>query len=199
MFRNLMVLSTGELVGIIVAAVVALLLIVFLFWYVSAYNRLQRSKNFVEEGWATIDVQLKKRYYLIPNLVETVKGYAKHESETLQAVVEARSYAMRATTVSGKIEAENALSGTLKSLMKLQEAYPQLKANANFISLQEQLLSVENEIASARRYYNGTVRALNNRVTTFPSNLVARRMKMEKYSYFELDSEEERQNVKVRF
>ncbi len=199
MFRNLMVLSTGELVGIIVAAVVALLLIVFLFWYVSAYNRLQRSKNFVEEGWATIDVQLKKRYDLIPNLVETVKGYAKHESETLQAVVEARSYAMRATTVSGKIEAENALSGTLKSLMKLQEAYPQLKANANFISLQEQLLSVENEIASARRYYNGTVRALNNRVTTFPSNLVARRMKMEKYSYFELDSEEERQNVKVRF
>ena len=199
MFRNLMVLSTGELVGIIVAAVVALLLIVFLFWYVSAYNRLQRSKNFVEEGWATIDVQLKKRYDLIPNLVETVKGYAKHESETLQAVVEARSYAMRATTVSGKIEAESALSGTLKSLMKLQEAYPQLKANANFISLQEQLLSVENEIASARRYYNGTVRALNNRVTTFPSNLVARRMKMEKYSYFELDSEEERQNVKVRF
>ena len=199
MFRNLMVLSTGELVGIIVAAVVALLLIVFLFWYVSAYNRLQRSKNFVEEGWATLDVQLKKRYDLIPNLVETVKGYAKHESETLQAVVEARSYAMRATTVSGKIEAENALSGTLKSLMKLQEAYPQLKANANFISLQEQLLSVENEIASARRYYNGTVRALNNRVTTFPSNLVARRMKMEKYSYFELDSEEERQNVKVRF
>ncbi len=199
MFRNLMVLSTGELVGIIVAAVVALLLIVFLFWYVSAYNRLQRSKNFVEEGWATIDVQLKKRYDLIPNLVETVKGYAKHESETLQAVVEARSYAMRATTVSGKIEAENALSGTLKSLMKLQEAYPQLKANANFISLQEQLLSVENEIASARRHYNGTVRALNNRVTTFPSNLVARRMKMEKYSYFELDSEEERQNVKVRF
>ena len=199
MFRNLMVLSTGELVGIIVAAVVALLLIVFLFWYVSAYNRLQRSKNFVEEGWATIDVQLKKRYDLIPNLFETVKGYAKHESETLQAVVEARSYAMRATTVSGKIEAENALSGTLKSLMKLQEAYPQLKANANFISLQEQLLSVENEIASARRYYNGTVRALNNRVTTFPSNLVARRMKMEKYSYFELDSEEERQNVKVRF
>mgnify|MGYP001080271407 CR=1 FL=1 len=199
MFRNLMVLSTGELVGIIVAAVVAFLLIVFLFWYVSAYNRLQRSKNFVEEGWATIDVQLKKRYDLIPNLVETVKGYAKHESETLQAVVEARSYAMRATTVSGKIEAENALSGTLKSLMRLQEAYPQLKANANFISLQEQLLSVENEIASARRYYNGTVRALNNRVTTFPSNLVARRMKMEKYSYFELDSEEERQNVKVRF
>ena len=199
MFRNLMVLSTGELVGIIVAAVVAFLLIVFLFWYVSAYNRLQRSKNFVEEGWATIDVQLKKRYDVIPNLVETGKGYAKHESETLQAVVEARSYAMRATTVSGKIEAENALSGTLKSLMKLQEAYPQLKANANFISLQEQLLSVENEIASARRYYNGTVRALNNRVTTFPSNLVARRMKMEKYSYFELDSEEERQNVKVRF
>ena len=199
MFRNLMVLSTGELVGIIVAAVVAFLLIVFLFWYVSAYNRLQRSKAFVEEGWATIDVQLKKRYDFIPNLVETVKGYAKHESETLQADVEARSYAMRATTVSGKIEAENALSGTLKSLMKLQEAYPQLKANANFISLQEQLLSVENEIASARRYYNGTVRALNNRVTTFPSNLVARRMKMEKYSYFELDSEEERQNVKVRF
>lgn len=196
---GLLALSAGELAAVIVAAVVAFLLIVFVCWYVSAYNRLQRRKNLVEEGWSTIDVHLKKRYDLIPNLVETVKGYATHEKETLQAVVDARSYAMRATTVQGKVEAETALSGTLKSLMRLQEAYPQLKANGNFMDLQKQLQAIEGEIASARRYYNATVRELNNSITTFPSNLVARRCKIEKHSYFELDSKEERKNVKVQF
>ena len=155
-------------------------------------------KNLVEEGWSTIDVQLKKRYDLIPNLVETVKGYAKHESGTLEKVIAARNAAMTASG-DAKLAAENALSGTLKSLFALQESYPDLKANTNFIDLQNQLKQIENEIASARRYYNGTVKEFNNKIQMFPSNLVAGMMHLEKRAYFELDSEEERKNVKVQF
>lgn len=195
--NNLLALSTGAIIGI-VAGAVAFVLICFFIWYVSTYNRLQTLKNLVEEGWSTIDVQLKKRYDLIPNLVETVKGYAKHESETLEAVIKARNLAMGAKGDS-KIAAENALSGTLKSLFKLQEAYPQLKANTNFMDLQNQLSRIETEIASARRYYNGTVNKLNTKMDMFFVGWVARRMKLEKRSYFELDSEEERKNVKVQF
>ena len=150
-------------------------------------------------SWSTIDVQLKKRYDLIPNLVETVKGYAKHESGTLEAVIKARNIAISAKTTDEKINAENALSGTLKSLFKLKEAYPELKANQNFIDLQNQLRNIEDEIASARRYYNAVVREFNTRLEIFPSNIVARRMRFEKQKYFELDSEEERKNVKVQF
>ena len=153
----------------------------------------------MEEAWSTIDVQLKKRYDLIPNLVETVKGYAKHESGTLEAVIKARNIAISAKTTDEKINAENALSGTLKSLFKLKEAYPELKANQNFIDLQNQLRNIEDEIASARRYYNAVVREFNTRLEIFPSNIVARRIRLEKQKYFELDSEEERKNVKVQF
>jgi LemA protein len=156
-------------------------------------------KNQVEEAWSTTDVQLKKRYDLIPNLVETVKGYAKHESGTLEAVIKARNIAISAKTTDEKINAENALSGTLKSLFKLKEAYPELKANQNFIDLQNQLRNIEDEIASARRYYNAVVREFNTRLEIFPSNIVARRIRLEKQKYFELDSEEERKNVKVQF
>ena len=159
---------------------------------------MQRLKNLVEEGWSTIDVQLKKRYDMIPNLVETVKGYAKHESETLEAVIRARNAAMTASG-DGKIAAENMLTGTLKSLFALQEAYPQLKANTNFIDLQNQLKVVETEIASARRYYNGTVKEMNTKIDMFFAGMVARKMKLEKRKYFELDSEEERKAVKVSF
>jgi len=197
MTNSLLSLSGGAIAGIVVAAV-ALVVIIIVAWYISAYNKLQRLKNIVEEGWSTIDVQLKKRYDLIPNLVETVKGYAKHENDTLEAVIKARNLAMSATGA-GKMEAENQLSGTLKSLFKLQEAYPDLKANTNFMDLQNQLKVIENEIASARRYYNGTVREINTKIEVFPSSLVARRMHLEKYKYFELDSEEERKNVKVQF
>ncbi len=195
---NFLLISTGALVYIIVGVVVVVLIIALIAWYLSCYNGLQRLKNLVEEGWATIDVQLKKRYDLIPNLVETVKGYAKHESGTLEAVIKARNAAMTATG-EGKMEAENVLTGTLKSLFALTEAYPDLKANQNFIDLQNQLKAVETEIASARRYYNGTVKELNTKIDLFPSNLVARRMRLEKRRYFELDSENERSAPQVKF
>lgn len=194
----LLLLSTGAVVGIVIGVLIFSVLIGILIWYLSCYNGLQRLKNLVEEGWATIDVQLKKRYDLIPNLVETVKGYARHESGTLEAVIKARNAAMTASG-DAKMEAENVLTGTLKSLFALSEAYPELKANANFMDLQGQLKSIETEIASARRYYNGTVKELNTKIDLFPSNLVARRMRLEKRKYFELDSTEERQAPAVKF
>ncbi len=196
--NGLLLLPMGAIIGISVGAVVFVILIGLIIWYISTFNKLQRLKNLVEEGWSTIDVQLKKRYDLIPNLVETVKGYAKHESETLEAVIRARNAAMTASG-DGKIAAENMLTGTLKSLFALQEAYPQLKANTNFIDLQNRLKVVETEIASARRYYNGTVKEMNTKIDMFFAGMVARKMKLEKRKYFELDSEEERKAVKVSF
>ena len=197
--NGLLLLPMGAIIGISVGAgILVLLVIILIAWYISTFNKLQRLKNLVEEGWSTIDVQLKKRYDLIPNLVETVKGYAKHESETLEAVIRARNAAMTASG-DGKIAAENMLTGTLKSLFALQEAYPQLKANTNFSDLQNQLKVVETEIASARRYYNGTVKEMNTKIDMFFAGMVARKMKLEKRKYFELDSEEERKAVKVSF
>ncbi len=200
MTNTILALSMGEKIGIGVGVGAAvLLIIIFIAVWISLRNKLFRLKNQVEEAWSTIDVQLKKRYDLIPNLVETVKGYAKHESGTLEAVIKARNIAISAKTTDEKINAENALSGTLKSLFKLKEAYPELKANQNFIDLQNQLRNIEDEIASARRYYNAVVREFNTRLEIFPSNIVARRIRLEKQKYFELDSEEERKNVKVQF
>ncbi len=196
MFNNLL-LGTGAIVGIVAGAVALLLLVVFI-WYVATFNKLKRLKNLVDEGWATIDVQLKKRYDLIPNLVETVKGYAKHESGTLEAVIKARSAAINAKG-DDRIAAENALTGTLKSLFKLKESYPELKANGNFMSLQSQLSEVETELASARRYYNGTVKEYNTSLDYFFTGMVARKMKLEIRAYFEVDDEEERKAPAVRF
>ena len=167
---GLLLLGTGGIVAISVVCALVALLLIFLLVYMGMYNKLQRLKNLTEEGWATIDVQLKKRYDLIPNLVETVKGYAKHESETLEKVIAARNAAMTATG-NEKMAAENVLTGTLKSLFALQEAYPQLKANTNFTDLQSQLSRIETELASARRYYNATVKELNTKIDVFPSNL----------------------------
>lgn len=198
MTSNLLALSTGAIVGISVAAAVVLLAVIVLIWWISVHNRLIRLSNLVEEGWSTIVVQLKKRYDLIPNLVETVKGYAKHEGETLEAVIRARNAAMTATGTE-KIAAENVLSGTLKSLFALQEAYPELKANSLFLDLQTQLKQVEGELAGARRYYNGTVKEFNTAIQVFPSSLVARRMRLEKKSFFELSDEAERTAPEVRF
>ncbi len=194
---NSLLLSQGALIGIIVGAVAGLAIIFIAVW-IALRNSLVRLKHLVEEAWSTMDVQLKKRYDLIPNLVETVKGYAKHESGTLEAVIRARNAAMTARG-DAKMKAENELSGTLKSLFKLEEAYPDLKANQNFMDLQRQLKGVEDEIASARRYYNATVRSFNTKLEVFPSNIVAHGMRLEKRTYFELDSEEERKNVKVQF
>lgn len=192
-----LLISTPAIIGIVAAAVVVLAVAIGVVgWYISCYNWLQSLKNRAEEAWSTIDVQLKKRYDLIPNLVATVKGYAKHESETLEAVISARNLAMTSAG-DAKMAAENALTGTLKSLFSLQEAYPELKANANFMDLQRQLQLIETEIASARRYYNGVVKEINTKIDVFPSNFVARRMRLEKRNYFE--APEERRNVTVEF
>lgn len=198
MKQNFLALSAGAIAGIVVAAVVAVLLIALVAWYISCGNRFVRLINRIDEAWATIDVSLKKRHDLIPNLVNTVKGYAQHESGTLEAVVSARNMALSARG-DEKIAAENVLSGTLKSLFALQEAYPALKADRGFLDLQGQLRSVEDELASARRYYNGAVKELNTQTEVFPSSIVARRRHIEKRKYFELDSSEERATPEVKF
>ena len=198
-------LNWWTIVLIIIAAVVGGVLVLallvglaFLIWGLVCRNKFVELRNKIEEAWATIDVSLKKRYDLIPNLVATVKGYAKHESETLERVIAARNAAMTASG-DAKLAAENALSGTLKSLFALTESYPDLNANANFMDLQRQLQRVEEELSAARRYYNGVVKAFNTKLETFPSNLIAKMMHLTKRAYFELDSAEERQNVKVEF
>lgn len=195
--NSLLLLSGGALAAIIAAAIVVVLIIALVGWYIGAHNELVRLKNLVEEGWATIDVSLKKRYDLIPNLVETVKGAAKHESGTLENVIRARNAAMTATG-EGKIAAENALTGTLRSLFALQEAYPDLKANSSFLDLQAQLQRIENELSSARRYYNGTVKEFNTKIEVFPMSIVAKRMRLTRKAFFEVE-EVERVAPSVKF
>lgn len=192
----LLSLSKPATIGIIVAAVVVLIIVIAL---IVMRNNLVALEAGCDEAWSGIDVYLKKRYDLIPNLVETVKGYTKHESETLEKVISARTAAVSATTPNEKIAADNALSGTLRQLFSLKESYPELKANSQFLSLQSQLQSIETDLSQARKFYNGKCKAYNTKIRSFPSNIVAGMMKLEKRAYFELDSEEERQNVKVSF
>ena len=195
-------LIDGGTVALIIVAIVIILAIIVVAWWINVRNAFVRLKNKVEEAWSTIDVYLKKRYDLIPNLVETVKGYAKHESETLEKVVAARNVAMGARTTEEKLDAEKQLAGSLRTLLQaVSESYPDLKANTNFLDLQNQLKGLEEELASARKYYNGQVKSFNTKLEIFPSNLVANGMGSEytKRPYFELDSEEERKNVKVQF
>ena len=172
-------------IGIIIAVVVVLLLL----FLVVQYNGLVRLRNRVENAWAQIDVQLRRRYDLIPNLVETVKGYASHERETLEAVVVARNAAIAAQTPSEQAASENMLTGTLKSLFALAEAYPDLKANTNFLELQEELTATEDRIAYSRQYYNDSVLKYNNKLQTFPSNVVANMFKFVESEYFQSDDE----------
>ena len=158
------------------AIVIVLVILVLLVAYVvMQYNGLVRVRNRIENGWSQIDVQLKRRYDLIPNLIETVKGYAAHESGTLEAVIKARNAAMSAGgNVGDKAAAENGLSGTLKSLFALGEAYPDLKANQNFLALQEELTGTEDKIAYARQYYNDEVRSYNTKIQSFPTSILAK-------------------------
>ncbi|WP_297338163.1 LemA family protein [Algoriphagus sp.] len=179
--------------------IIGLIVLLLVFYGVSIYNRLVKLKNLVEEAWSGIDVQLKKRYNLIPNLIETVKGYAKHESETFEKVTQARSQAQSAQTIEGQQAAENQLGKALVNLFAVAEQYPDLKANANFLDLQEQLSMVEQDIERARRYYNGTVRDKNILVESFPSNLFANAFGFGKSPFFELDNEAERTVPKVKF
>lgn len=191
-------LLPGWVIPTIIVAVVVLLIIIVIAVCAGTYNSFVKMRNTCEEAWATIDVYLKKRYDLIPNLVETVKGYAKHESGTLEKVIAARNAAMSADAPKDKIAAENALTGTLRSLFAVAEAYPQLQANTNFLDLQNQLKQIEAELANARKYYNATVRQINTKMETFPSNIIASMMHLKKFDYYEIE-EEERQNVKVQF
>jgi LemA protein len=163
------------------------------------YNRLVRMKNQAESAWADIDVQLKRRYDLIPNLVETVKGYASHERETLEAVIAARNQAINAQGPADQAKAENMLTGALKSLFALSEAYPQLRAVEGFTSLQGSLEAIERDVQNARRYYNAVVRDLNTAIEQFPSNLVANAFRFHKQEFFELTDPAEREAPKVEF
>lgn len=166
---------------------------------VSLYNGLIVKRNRVREGWSDINVQLKRRYDLIPNLVEAVKGYMSHESGVFEKVTEARTKAMNAEGKEEKLGAENALSGTLKTLFAVSENYPDLKASTNFLDLQRELADTENKIQAARRFYNGTVLEFNNSIETFPSNMMAGMLGFKKEEFFGLENEAEGEAVKVKF
>lgn len=184
----------GFMTAVLAVLVVAALIVV------SLYNRLVRLRATSESAWSDIDVQLKKRYDLVPNLVETVKGYAAHEQSLFIKVTEARSLAMNASGPAETAKAETMLRESLKSLFAVAEAYPDLKANQNFIQLQGHLMEIEDAVEAARRYYNAVVRDLNTVIEQFPSNLVATRFKFEKRDFFELESPAaERQPVRVAF
>jgi LemA protein len=179
----------------ILLAVVAIVVI----WFVFAYNRFVRLITRAKEAWSDIEVQLKRRYDLIPNLVNTVKGYATHESTAFENVTKARAMAIGAGTLQEKAGAENMLSSALKSLFAVAEAYPDLKANQNFLDLQRELSDTEDKIQAARRFYNTNVRDLNIATDSFPSNLVAKTFNFAKMEFFGLDDEAAREPVKVQF
>lgn len=183
-----------EILAILLAGLIGIGLLIM-----TIYNSLVAMRNKVEESFSDIDTQLKRRFDLIPNIIETVKGYASHEKETFEKVTEARNMGMNAQTVKDKEAADNMLTGALKSIFALAEAYPDLKANQNFMQLQNTLKEIEETIQMSRRYYNATVRDLNTKIESFPSNIVANMFKFEKKDFFELENEEERQNVKVDF
>jgi LemA protein len=187
------------MIALLILLAIAAVALAALLWVAGAYNSLIRLRNQLENAWAQIDVQLKRRYDLIPNLVETVKGYAKHERETFERVTQARNIAMSAKGVSERAEAENMLTGALKSLFALAEAYPGLKANQNFLALQEELTSTENKIAFSRQFYNDSVMTYNVRVETFPVNLVAGAFNFQRRDLFEVKAEAERAAPKVSF
>ena len=181
----------------IVYVLLAIVVVIGLYVMVT-YNGLIALRNRIENAWAQIDVQLKRRYDLIPNLVETVKGYAAHERETLDAVIKARNTAMSASGPHDQAQAENMISGALKSIFALSEAYPDLKANQNFLNLQEELTGTEGRIAYARQFYNDTVVRYNTKIQAFPGNIIANQFKFDEREYFEVE-DEARDTVAVDF
>lgn len=178
--------------------ILALVVIVGVFWLIGVYNGLITLRIKTDEALADIDVQTKRRYDLIPNLVETVKGYASHEAGTFEKVTAARTAAMGAQTLPEKAQAENVLAGTLKSLFAVAENYPELKANTNFLDLQQTLTDIEEKIQASRRFYNGMVRDFNTKIQVFPNNLVAGAMNFKSREFFEAE-EASKQNVQVKF
>ncbi len=183
------------MIGIIVVLVI---IVAIVMWVIKSYNALVKLRNRVKDQWSQVDVQLKRRFDLIPNIVETVKGYASHEQDTLTKVVEARNSAVSAKSVDEEIEANNQLTGALNKLFALSEAYPELKANENFKDLQNNLREVEEKIAYARQFYNDTVLKYKDATETFPTNVIASMFGFKEEKFFEA-SEEEKKNVKVEF
>ncbi len=179
--------------------IILILIVLAVLYFVSNYNSLVRLRNQVKNAWAQIDVQLKRRHNLIPNLIETVKGYMTHEKETLENITRARAGAMSANTVAEKAKAESALGGALGKFNLVVENYPDLKANQNFLSLQEELTSTENKISFARQSYNDQVLFYNNKIEMFPSNIIAGMFHFVKEEFFELEDETEREVPKVKF
>lgn len=182
-----------------IAIVILALVVVLALWGVGIYNSLITLKNRVKEAWSDIDVQLKRRYDLIPNLIETVKGYMQHEAGVFTKVTEARSIAMQATGTADKAKAENALSESLKSLFAVAESYPDLKASQNFSQLQDEISDTENKIQASRRFYNGQVRDFNTKIQVFPNNFFANLMHFVAFEFFEIENKEEKENIKVKF
>ncbi|MEG1705279.1 MAG: LemA family protein [Clostridia bacterium] len=183
------------MVGFIILGVVAVIIIAIIFMYNNLVSLRMRVKN----AWAQIDTQLKRRFDLIPNLVETVKGYATHEQETFEKIVEARSNFTSASSVTDKSEANNMLTDSLKSIFALAESYPELKSNENFSSLQIELSSTEDKVAFARQFYNDTVQMYNTAIMTFPNNIFANIFKFNEETFFEISDNKERDTVKVQF
>ena len=192
---NFLALTTGGIIGIVVAVVVLAIII----WFIATYNFFTSSKVAVEEAFSTMDVYLKKRYDLIPNLVETVKGYAKHESEVFEKVTNARASAMAAVTAEDKIAANAQLTRALRSINMVAENYPQLKADSGFLNLQGSLSQTEADIANSRKYYNAVVAAYNKKLVKIPAVIVAKICGFKKQPFFEVEDAAERQNVKVSF
>ncbi len=189
--------SMSTTLWIVLGIIIAVIAVI-----IGMYNSLIRLKNRVEEAWSDIDVQLKRRYNLIPNLIETVKGYASHERETLEKVTKARTDAMTAQSggdPKAQAHAENMLSSTLKSIFALSESYPDLKANQNFLELQRELSDTENKIQASRRFYNGNVRDFNTKLQVFPTNIIANMLGFKNRDFFEIEEPKERENVKVEF
>jgi len=191
-------LGLGSVACVVLLAIGGLFVLVA-GWFVLTYNGLVQLRNAVKNAWSQIDVQLKRRYDLIPNLVETVKGYAGHEKETLERVIQARQAGIAASTVKDQQAAENMITGALRQLFALAEAYPNLKANENFLKLQEELASTENRIGFARQYYNDAVQTFNTRQEVFPANLVASMLGFQPAEFFEIEAPGQREAPKVKF
>lgn len=191
-----MVIMTGLIIAIIIIVVV---IVVLLIVFIAMYNSLVKLRNAVEEAFSTMDVYMKKRFDLIPNIVETVKGSAAHEKETLERVIQARDMAQSATTLEERMAGEEMITTALRGLLAVSENYPALRANENFLVLQRQLEGVEDDIANSRKYYNGTVRMYNTKTEVFPSALVASMFRFGRKPLYEVGDAAERDNVKVQF
>ncbi|MDP4178484.1 MAG: LemA family protein [Bacillota bacterium] len=179
--------------------IIIIIIILLVIWVMAAYNGFVKGKNLVKEAWSGIDVQLKRRYDLIPNLIETVKGYAGHEKKLFEDIANLRSQSMKSDNVKEKSEAESQLTGTLRTLFAVAESYPQIKSNENFMELQKSLERIEEEMQLARRYYNGTVRNFNTNIETFPNVLISSAFGFKKYDFFEVEDAAERKVPEVKF